>query len=534
MKIYLALLVLCLGMFSGALADRVPARILIGTSEAPLAPSPVHDGAGVLAPLQVVSLLGATYVDTNDGNLIVTAAEGHSGTIGTVNIDGTRMIPMDKLITLIGGERRWDASKRTLTLLAHLNSVEFDNDTLKINCSFPVRATAKVWDGKMIVDVANTKLVSEAKEVYIGSPIADKARLGQYSETTARVVLETKKPVGYKFETTGAAAQTVIKVNENLPIPQVVQPEPKQSKNQPFTIDGVAIQTVNESSFTTIVNTTGKANAINTLKVSPPQILVDFPNGQISTSCEVTGAHTLVNPTLTKTATGARLTLGLARPMAYGVEVRNSQIMVYVRPPDKSGGTLAGKLIVVDAGHGGEKDLGAQAGGCKEKDINLRLAQDLVAALEKEGVRTVLTRESDQAIGLSARPEVAIRAGADFFVSLHCNSNFVPDSTSGIETYYHMQEPSPKLLACSIHDAVCQLTGMRDGLARSDRKLHATGLAVLRRLSDTGIPGILLECGYVNNSSDRAKLLDSGYRAKLVAGIIAGLRAYVEGSPIPY
>ena len=88
------------------------------------------------------------------------------------------------------------------------------------------------------------------------------------------------------------------------------------------------------------------------------------------------------------------------------------------------------------------------------------------------------------------------------------------------------------LLAYAIHDGVCKLTGMRDGLARSDRSIYNSGFGVLRRLKNTGIPGVLLECGYVNNTSDRAKLLDAGYRAKLAAGIVAGLKAYVEGTPI--
>ena len=44
------------------------------------------------------------------------------------------------------------------------------------------------------------------------------------------------------------------------------------------------------------------------------------------------------------------------------------------------------------------------------------------------------------------------------------------------------------------------------------------GSACSERLENSGIPGVLLECGYVNNTSDRKKLLDAGYRAKLVAG----------------
>lgn len=530
---YLALLVVCLGMFSSAWAETVPARILIGTSEAPLAPTPVFDGAGVLAPLQVISMLGASYVDSGGvGNLIVTAAGGQSGTIETVDVNGARMVPMDKVVTLIGGEHSWNAAKRTLTLLAHLDSVEFDNDTLKINCSFPVHATAKAWNGKIMVDVANTKLASEAKEVYIGAAAVERARLGQFDSTTTRVVLDLSKPTGYKLETIGSAAQIVLKVGDGLtPTPTAAQPSAKQPSGRSFSVTSVSVQKVDEQSFNVAIVTSGKATATSALSVTPPEIRIDLPAGQLGDSCTVTGSHSLVEPELTKIASGVRLSLRLSRPMAYNVEVRDTETMVYVRPPDKSGGTLAGKVIVIDPGHGG-KEGGAQAGGCREKNLNIQIAKDLAAALAKHGVTTILTRDTDSVMGLAARPEVAVNAGADFFISVHCNSNITPESATGIETYYHMQEASPKLLACAIHDGVCKFTGMCDRRARSDRSLYNTGLGVLRRLENTGIPGVLLECGYVNNTSDRAKLLDAGHRAKLAAGIVAGLKAYVEGTPI--
>jgi N-acetylmuramoyl-L-alanine amidase len=529
----LALLLVCFSMIPCARADAVPARILIGTSEAPLAPAPVFDGAGVLAPLQIVSMLGASYTDSSDGDLIVIAAGGQSGNIRTVDVNGTRMVPMDKLISLIGGERSWNVAKHTLTLIAYLESVEFENDTLKINCSFPVRVSAKLWGGKITVDVANAKVASEAKEVYIGAPAVSKARLGQYDRNTARVVLELNKTTGYKIESEGAASQILLKIGDGL-VPEPTAPTQttaKQPSAQSFTITGVAVQKVDERSFNIAISTSAKATVATALGVSPPEIRVDLPGGRVDESSAITGSHSFVKPELIKTGSGARLSLRLSRPMAYSVEVRNTETMIYVRPPDKSGGTLAGKVVVIDPGHGG-KECGAQAGGCSEKNVNMQLAKQLATALAKYGVHTILTRDSDDQMGLAARPQIAIDASADFFISLHCNSNVSPGSATGIETYYHMQEASPKLLAYAIHDGVCKFTGMCDRHPRSDRSLYASGLGVLRRLEGTGLPGILVECGYVNNSSDRAKLLDSGYRAKLAAGIVAGLKAYIEGTPI--
>ena len=531
---YLVLLALSFCICSSSWAARVPARILLGTSEAPLSPAPVQDGAGVLAPLQILKLLGANYAASDDGvDLVVSAASGDTASIGTIDVDGTRMVPMDKVMGLIGGERRWDASKRTLTLLAHLNSVEFENDTLKINCSFPVHASAKLWDGKIAVDVANTKVASEAREVFIGAPVVSKARLGQYNDRTARVVLELNKPTGCKVETEGSASQIVVKVGDGLvPAPaRLTTASTQPAKGRPFTINSVAVQTVNERAFNIVIGTSGKATAWGEVIVSPPSARIDLPAGRLADSCEVTGAHPLVHPELTKTASGARLLLRFTRPMVYGVEVRDTETIVYVHPPDKSGGTLAGKLVAIDPGHGG-KDPGAPGGGYHEKDVNYKIAKELAAALEKQGARTILTRNTDVYVGLPARSEIAMNAEADFFISVHCNSNPKPNSASGILTFFHMQEPSPKLLAQAIHDSVCKSTGMCDLGARSDRTRFTTGACVLRTLKNSGIPGVLIECGYLNNQSDRAKLLDTEYRSKLIGGVVSGLKAYIEGTPI--
>jgi N-acetylmuramoyl-L-alanine amidase len=220
--------------------------------------------------------------------------------------------------------------------------------------------------------------------------------------------------------------------------------------------------------------------------------------------------------------------MDLKRAMIHDVNVDDYSITVTLRPPNKSGGRLADKLIVIDPGHGGNQ-AGARCNGCSEKNFNMMISKELARQLESQGARVILTRSGDQAMGLAARSEVAINSGADFFVSVHCNSNGRPNSVSGIETYYHMYDPSQKMLANAVHDAVCAVTGMCDRKARSDRALYSSGLAVLRRLEGSGIPGILIECGYMNHASDRSRLLDAGYREKLASGIVAGLREYVEG-----
>jgi N-acetylmuramoyl-L-alanine amidase len=161
------------------------------------------------------------------------------------------------------------------------------------------------------------------------------------------------------------------------------------------------------------------------------------------------------------------------------------------------------------------------------------MAKELAEALNKQGAKTLFSRDCDIERGLAERARMAINQDADFFIALHCNSNLVPNTATGIETYYHRDEPSPKTLAYMIHQGAIKYTGMRDRGALSDRVLpYTTGLGVLRTLTGSGVPGILLECGYINNSSDRARLLSEAYRSKLIGGVVAGLKAYVEGATV--
>ena len=87
-------------------------------------------------------------------------------------------------------------------------------------------------------------------------------------------------------------------------------------------------------------------------------------------------------------------------------------------------------VLVIDAGHGGAAFPGATYGGVMEKDINLAVALKLGALIEKElpQVKVVYTRKTDTALGktlnddLTARANIANKAGGDLFISIHANA----------------------------------------------------------------------------------------------------------------
>lgn len=91
--------------------------------------------------------------------------------------------------------------------------------------------------------------------------------------------------------------------------------------------------------------------------------------------------------------------------------------------------------IVIDAGHGG-KDPGALGKYSREKDVVLKVALQTGEALQKlhPDIEIIYTRKTDVFIPLKERAEIANKANADLFISIHCNSNTNPNP-SGSETY---------------------------------------------------------------------------------------------------
>lgn len=91
--------------------------------------------------------------------------------------------------------------------------------------------------------------------------------------------------------------------------------------------------------------------------------------------------------------------------------------------------------VVIDAGHGG-RDAGAVGRIYKEKDINLDVALRLGKMIGQKypDVKVVYTRKTDVLIPLNERGNIANKAGADLFISIHINSN-KSSAPSGTSTY---------------------------------------------------------------------------------------------------
>jgi N-acetylmuramoyl-L-alanine amidase len=134
-----------------------------------------------------------------------------------------------------------------------------------------------------------------------------------------------------------------------------------------------------------------------------------------------------------------------------------------VRTPCNATATLAlargrhagSPVIVLDPGHGGAEPGAVSPSGLAEAGINLAVSRHTKAALEAQGVTTLLTRTGDYEVHLATRSEIARNVDPKAFVSIHHNAEpDEPRETPGAETYYQMASADSKRLAGLIYEEV--------------------------------------------------------------------------------
>jgi N-acetylmuramoyl-L-alanine amidase len=175
-------------------------------------------------------------------------------------------------------------------------------------------------------------------------------------------------------------------------------------------------------------------------------------------------------------------------------------------------------VIVVDPGHGGSDPGAIGIGGLREVDVVLPVALQVASLLEQQGVQVVLTRRSNQDLELEPRVQIAERANADLFVSIHANSLSLsrPD-INGIESYYYSDRGAR--LARVIHNTMLQVPGTYD------RGVRHANFYVLR---NTSMPAVLLELGFVTGAQDSRLLSDPDFQRQMAEAIARGILQYVQ------
>ena len=173
--------------------------------------------------------------------------------------------------------------------------------------------------------------------------------------------------------------------------------------------------------------------------------------------------------------------------------------------------------VVIDPGHGGRDPGAVGIGGLREKDINTTVARRVQASLNAQGINAVLTRSDDRELDLQPRVNIAERANADVFVSIHSNAISLsrPD-VNGLETYYYS---SGFRLAQTIHNNILQRTDLRDRGVRRAR---------FYVLVNTSMPAVLVETGFVTGREDAARFRNPQEVNTIADGITAGILQHLN------
>lgn len=216
-----------------------------------------------------------------------------------------------------------------------------------------------------------------------------------------------------------------------------------------------------------------------------------------------------------------------------------------------------GMTICLDPGHGGN-DSGATAFGAKESDLTLKIAQYCKEELSKYDVNVVMTRTTDTrlseevAMDLKNRVEVAKKAGASYFISIHINSA-QNSAAHGAEVYYPNTSGNKnlssngqnlakaiqsQLAALGLYDRGIKIRNYTDGTTSSNpNSSDQDYYGVIRYAKQANITGLIVEHCFISNKDEFDKYLGSNAKLQQLGiadakGIVSALGLQAKNADI--
>lgn len=195
---------------------------------------------------------------------------------------------------------------------------------------------------------------------------------------------------------------------------------------------------------------------------------------------------------------------------------------------------LSGKVIAIDAGHGGPDGGAVSKDGLVEKEVNLAISLYLRDYLQQAGALVVMTRENDRDLASDAtrgyskrktedllnRVDLIEKNKAGMLISVHLNS--IPSSKwKGAQTFYYPSNAEGKKLAESIQNEIRANLSNTDRVPKTEDKFY-----LLKALA---VPAVLVEIGFLSNPEEARLMADAGYQKKVAESIYRGIVRYATG-----
>lgn len=187
--------------------------------------------------------------------------------------------------------------------------------------------------------------------------------------------------------------------------------------------------------------------------------------------------------------------------------------------------------VVIDAGHGGDDPGKIGINGAKEKDVNLSIARRVKDYLEKEDIRVVMTRETEDGLydadasrkkvqDMKRRIAVIEETAPDLAVSIHQNS-YPEEYVHGAQVFYYEGSMEGQELAEKIQKRLIE--GADSG---NKRQIKANSSYYL--LKKTKIPIVIVECGFLSNRTEAEALCSDEYQDRIAWEITLGILQYLN------
>lgn len=189
---------------------------------------------------------------------------------------------------------------------------------------------------------------------------------------------------------------------------------------------------------------------------------------------------------------------------------------------------LKGKIIALDAGHGGSDTGAIGPTGVTEKGVTLRVAKALQKLLQAEGAMVLMTRTTDTEVSpkkanasdveeLQARCDVGNDGNADIFISMHMDSftNSTPSGTTGY--YYTKGSKASQRLAQYVSE------GVVTALGTGNRGTKSCNFYVVKH---TDMPATLVEMAFISNDKEEKLMNSEAGINRAAEGILNGLRRF--------
>lgn len=186
--------------------------------------------------------------------------------------------------------------------------------------------------------------------------------------------------------------------------------------------------------------------------------------------------------------------------------------------------------LIIDVGHGGIDPGKVSTDGILEKNVNLQIALHLKKEFQNKNFKIYLTRETDCGLydenashkkisDLNNRIQFFHEKKADYVISIHQNS-YSDAESHGAQTFYHTDSEEGNVMANTIQKSLLEIDPSNHRNATASNRYYL--------LKKTSIPSIIIECGFLSNPEETAKLTNPDYQQKLAHAIYLGFCNYIQ------